>query len=418
MRAGRQLMPSLQRLPLIGFADLARFCAEKRTQAMSQSKTKHAEPKLLNLPARPKILLVRFSALGDVIQTLPILPMLRQQYPDAYVGWAIDAELVPAIEGHELVDRIHACYRKRWFKNIADVSASVQSVREMKKFVKDVRQEHYDVALDVQGLFKTALLTFVSGAKHRIGFAHDREFSRVFYQQAYINRKDYFDPAVHHVDHMAFLTKVLGARLDSYAAPLPPVPPQIESKISNLIGSAFPNRDPIIAIAPGTQWPSKRWSDNHWIELVRLLLQKTSFNLLFVGSPGDRATVARILDAVPASTRISDVSGKTNIPELYAIYRKVQVAVASDTAPLHIAGAAGTPFVFGLFGPTAMVRTAPIGSPNTKLFSTEGQLSCQPCHKKVCPLGTGECLERISAESVFNAIVDAVPEKNMAIGAC
>jgi len=95
--------------------------------------------------------------------------------------------------------------------------------------------------------------------------------------------------------------------------------------------------------------------------------------------------------------------------------RRASAAIAADTAPLHIAGAAETPYVIGLFGPTAKVRTAPIGSPNTILFSTEGTLACQPCHKRVCPLGTGECLERVTAEAVFNAFVESVPQANRAI---
>jgi ADP-heptose:LPS heptosyltransferase len=163
-------------------------------------------------------------------------------------------------------------------------------------------------------------------------------------------------------------------------------------------------------LAPGTQWESKRWSDKQWIELVHRILNYNKFNILFVGSPADRATVARILEELPASPRILDLSGKTSIRELYALFPRVHAAIAADTAPLHIAGAAQTPHVIGIFGPTSMMRTAPIGSPDTRLFSTEGQLSCQPCHKRVCPLGTNECLERISAESIFAALLETVQE--------
>jgi ADP-heptose:LPS heptosyltransferase len=371
---------------------------------------KEIEPKLLTLPARPKILLVRFSALGDVIQTLPILPLIRQRSPDAYLGWAIDAELVPAIEGHKLIDRIHACKRKKWSRDLGAPGRWPAVAREIRDFVKEVRDVKYDVVIDAQSLFKTGLLTWASGAKHKIGFAHGRECSRLFYDTAYINLRQYFDSSVHHVDHMALLTQVLGSGPTTpYSAPLPPVPPSTAAKISNALNQLFRNTNPIIAIAPGTQWPSKRWSDDEWVGLATMILERTAFNVVFVGSPADRQTVARILERLPATKRMADISGKTSIPELYALFPRVIAAIASDTAPLHIAAAAGTPYVFGIFGPTATTRTGPIGSPNTVLFSTEGQLSCQPCNKRVCPLGTGECLKRISAESVFAALVERVP---------
>jgi lipopolysaccharide heptosyltransferase I len=368
------------------------------------------DPEVLSLPARPKVLLVRFSALGDVIQTLPILPLIRQKYPDAYVGWAIDADLVHAIEGHDLVDQIHPCHRKRWSKDMRHPLSWAKTLREMNEFAESVRSVGYDVALDVQGLFKTGLLTFFSGAKHRIGFAHGRELSTMFYQKSYIDRQHYFDPSFHHVDHMALLTRVLGSCRENYSAPLPPVTLGTEIKMASMLDKGFTYRAPIVALAPGTQWESKRWSDTHWIELVHRILNEKKFNILFVGSPADKATVARILEKVPASPRILDLSGKTSIRELYALFPKIHAAIAADTAPLHIAAAAGTPHVIGLFGPTSVTRTSPIGSPDTRLFSTEGQLSCQPCHKRVCPLGTGECLERISAESIFAALLETVKE--------
>lgn len=383
---------------------------------MNQGTTQDNLPELLDLPERPKILLVRFSALGDVIQTLPILPMLRERYPNAFVGWAIDSDLVPAIAGHELVDRIHPCNRKKWFKKL-DPASCKSSIDDMKSFVSGVREVGYDVAIDAQGLFKTALLTYFSGAKHRIGFAHGRECSRFFYDRAYIDKETYFDPTIHHVDHMALLTRSVGSKAEYYSAPLPPVTPEIGAKINALLASGFKTDAPIVAIAPGTQWPSKLWSETHWVKLAQMILEKTDFNLLFVGSPGDKAVVARLLAQLPQSSKCFDVSGKTNIPELYAIFRKVTAAIASDTAPLHIAGAAETPYVFGLFGPTATIRTAPIGSPNTKLFSTEGQLSCQPCHKRVCPLGTDECMKLITAESVFQSLLESVPQTSAASAA-
>lgn len=365
---------------------------------------------LIELPARPKILLVRFSALGDVIQTLPILPILRRRYPDAYIGWAVDNELVPAIEGHTMLDRIHRSHRKRWSKELRNPRNWARVSRELGEFVNDVKSVEYDVALDVQGLLKTALLTFFSGARTRIGFAHGREGSRLFYQHALIGRSEYYDPDQHHVDQMAKLAAAIGCDwTGEYEATLPIVAAETVDKIRQLLWQAFQGNRKIVLLSPGTQWESKKWPEHHWIDLTKRILSDTEFGIVMVGSRGDQAVVARILEHVPDSKgRILDISGKTDIRELYALYAQADAAVASDTAPLHIAGAAATPHVFGLFGPTSTKRTSPIGSPGTQLFSTEGQLSCQPCHKRDCPLGTGECLERIGAQSVFTALVKAL----------
>jgi lipopolysaccharide heptosyltransferase I len=372
-----------------------------------------AKRKELKLPPRPRILLVRFSALGDVVQTLPILPMLRERYPDAHIGWAIDAELVPAIEGHQMLDRIHPCHRKRWIKAVKNPALWNSTLGEMRAFVDDVRSVNYDVALDLQGLLKTALLTRFSGAARRIGFAHGREFSNFFYDEAYINRKDYFAHHVLHIDHMAYLASVIGCEQGEHKLPLPPPTESTREKIDALMADNFSATDAILAVAPGTQWQSKKWPDHHWIALVRRVLKETSLKILFVGSPADAQLAAHIVSAVAADTppgRIVNVAGTTKIQELYYLFTKVQAAIASDTAPLHIAGAAAVPHLFGLFGPTASKRTAPIGSADIQIFTTEGSLRCQPCHKRSCPLKTGECLESVYPDEVFNALVQAIPQ--------
>jgi len=98
---------------------------------------------------------------------------------------------------------------------------------------------------------------------------------------------------------------------------------------------------------------------------------------------------------------------------MYAFYERVQAAVGSDSAPLHIAGAMRVPVVIGIYGPTGYRRTPPIGSPHIKLFSTEGELVCQPCHKRICPLGTTECMKRIVPGQVFRALVDGLHEAEL-----
>ncbi len=359
---------------------------------------------------------MRFSALGDVIQTLPILSMLREGFPDAKIGWAIDTELAPAIEGHSALDYVHRCSRRSWSKALANPANWLQVSREFRAFVDEVRDVGYDVAVDAQGFFKTALLPYLAGIKRRIGYRHGREFSSMFYTERYLERDEYFDPTISHLQHMAELAHSIGAGEVRHTIEPPVVSESARQHVSALLDGAFAAAAPVVAIAPATQWVSKMWPLEHWSALLRQMLEETDLNLIVQGSAADAKVGRQILAGFsPAQLegRICNLFGKLPIPEMYALYERVQAAVGSDSAPLHVAGAMRVPVLIGIYGPTGYRRTPPIGSPQIKLFSTEGELPCQPCHKRVCPLGTTECMKRIMPEEVFRAVVEGLQEAGM-----
>ena len=364
--------------------------------------------------AKPnKILLVRFSALGDVIQTVPILSMLREGFPDAKIGWAIDTELAPAVEGHPALDYIHRCSRRSWMGALMNPAKWAQANAEFRAFVEEVRAVGYDVAVDAQGLFKTALLPYMAGIRRRIGFKHGREFSGIFYTERYLDREEYFDPAVSHLKHMADLARSIGAGEVRYAIEPPVTSAAARRHVSELLDGAFSSDAPVVAIAPATQWVSKAWPEEHWTALLEQLLNETDLNIVLQGSPADAEVGARILRGFSQAQiegRVCNLFGKLPIPEMYALYERVHVAVGSDSAPLHVAGAMRVPVLIGIYGPTGYRRTPPIGSPHINLLSTEGELQCQPCHKRTCPLGTTECMKRIRPEQVFRAVLDGLHE--------
>jgi lipopolysaccharide heptosyltransferase I len=359
---------------------------------------------------------VRFSALGDVIQTLPILSMLREGFPDAKIGWAIDTELAPAIEGHPALDYIHRCSRRSWSRSLTKPAQWANLHGEFGAFVDEVRAVRYDVAIDAQGLFKTALLPYLAGIKRRIGYKHGREFSSAFYTERYLDREEYFDPAVSHLDHMAKLAHSIGAGDVRYTIEAPAISDSGRHNVSELLNGVFASDSTIVAMAPATQWESKQWPEEHWSALIGRLLAETDLNLIVQGSAADIVVGERILRGfAPAQLegRVCNLFGKLPIAEMYALYERVHAAVGSDSAPLHVAGAMRVPVLVGIYGPTGYRRTPPIGSPHIKLFSTEGELACQPCHKRVCRLGTTECLKRITPEEVFRALVEGLQEAGM-----
>jgi len=366
-----------------------------------------------------KILLVRFSALGDVIQTLPILSMLRDGFPDAKIGWAIDTGLAPAIEGHPALDYVHRCSRRSWSKALANPGNWLHVGREFRAFVDEVRDVGYDVAIDAQGLFKTALLPYLAGIKRRIGYRHGREFSSMFYTERYLERDEYFDPAVSHLRHMAELAHSIGAGEVRHTIEPPRITEAARRHVAELLDGAFSNDAPIVAIAPATQWISKQWPLEHWSDLLQRIIRETDLNLIVQGSAADADIGQQILAAFSADQlrgRVCNLFGKLPIPEMYALYERVQVAIGSDSAPLHVAGAMRVPVVVGIYGPTGYRRTPPIGSPHITLLSSEGELACQPCHKRVCPLGTTECMKRISPGEVFCALLEGLGQAQIRFG--
>jgi len=391
-----------------------------------------------------KILLVRFSAFGDVIQTLPILTMLREGFPDAKLGWAIDTELAPAIEGHPGLDYVHRCSRNNWKRAASRTTRWPAVAREFTALVKEIRSVGYDVSIDVQGLFKTALLPYLARIRRRIGYAHGREFSSLFYTDKYLDSSDYFDPTVFHLEHMAGLVRMLDDRPDkcqvapsdpntasaggsdktgtpwrarrsavTYRVQLPAVPELVRGRTTEMLKQAFAQRAPVVAIAPATQWKSKCWPEDYWTTLIQHVLARTNLNVLLIGSSGDAPLADRILSAFQPrqlSGRVCNLFGKAPIQDMYALYEQVEAAIGPDSAPLHVAGAVGVPVLIGIYGPTGYRRTRPVGSPHLKLLTTEGQLSCQPCHERNCPLGTDECMKRIRPDDVFHALLKAMTE--------
>jgi len=383
-----------------------------------QSDAHVAEPPPAIKPG--KILLVRFSALGDVIQTLPILTMLRDGFPDAKIGWAIDTELASAIEGHPALDYVHRCSRRTWSQALSSPAKWSTAARGFRAFVDEVRSVHYDLSIDAQGLFKTALLPYLAGVKRRIGFRHGREFSSVFYTERHLRRGEYFDPAVCHLEHMAHLAHSIGSGDVRYTIEPPRVSESARQHVAELLEGAFAKPAPLIAMAPATQWVRKHWPDEYWVSLISQLLAETDLNLIVQGSAADAPAGERILRAVPPGLRegrVCNLFGKLPIPEMYALYERVDAAVGSDSAPLHIAGAMRVPVLVGIYGPTGYRRTPPVGSPHIKLFSSEGDLACQPCHKRTCPLGTDECMKRVRPEEVLQALLDGLTEAGISFQA-
>lgn len=368
----------------------------------------HAGARNLPLSGTPeRILILRFSALGDVIQTLPLASWLRLRYPNAVIGWAIDEELAGAIEGHVALDHVHRIPRKRWSKSFKKPGSWLQIRREFCEFIDEIKAVNYDLAIDPQSLFKTSFIGFCAGIKHRVGYGHGRELSGLFLNERHLTREEYFDPNVLHMEHLVQLAQAVGCTHTKLDIDAPPTPPDIAAKTDAIVANGFAARKPIVAIAPGTQWDSKLWPESNWTALIESIFSETDMNVLLVGSKGDAPLCARVAQSIKpesGSGRLLDISGQTSIREMYAVYKHCVAAIGPDSAPQHIAGAVKTPCIICIFGPTAFKRTAPVGSPVVQLLSAQAKLECQPCHKSECRFATNECMGLVTPDMVLASL--------------
>ena len=164
-----------------------------------------------------EILIVKLSAIGDVIHTLPSLEALRAQYPESRITWLIEEGALDIIRDHPCLDDIIVSKRKKWIKGIVRPTRCVQTIRECISFFKELRGKDYDIVIDFQGLFKSGILTVLSGGKRRLGYDGTREFSSLFLNE----RVPPIDPDVHAVERYLHLAAYLGTKVNRHGFFIP-----------------------------------------------------------------------------------------------------------------------------------------------------------------------------------------------------
>lgn len=291
------------------------------------------------MPSPRAILLVKLSAIGDVLHGIPVAVALRNAFPLARIAWVVEGRAGDLLEGHSAVDRIVRLPRG-WAKR---PGTWVGLRREM-------RAIDADVAIDMQGLLKSAAVTLLSGSPIRIGHAgaDAREGSWLVTTHRVASR------APHVVERNLGLLAPLGidAVLPRFDMPSwPSARRSMEAFVASLGADAAP-----VVINPGAGWPSKVWAEDRFATVARRLAVEHGRRVVVVwGGGAEHAAAARIAAASGAI-----LAPQTSLQELAELCRLAGLFVSSDTGPLHLAAAVGTPCV-GLFGPVPAVRNGPFG---------------------------------------------------------
>jgi len=289
----------------------------------------------------PRILIVRLSAIGDVIQGMPIACALRERFPEAFLAWAVQEQAACLLRGHAALDEVIALPRG-WLK----------SPRCVWRLRRRLRAMRFDVALDAQGLTKAAVLARLSGAKRRIGFGRPwgRELSR------WINTERVDTPVDHVVDRNLMLLRPLGIESPRVRFGVP------ESLLDRIAAERMIGRvgfeGPFAILNVGAGWPSKLWPTDRFAAAAAELGRRHGLpSLVLWAGDEERAMAERVAAGSAGHARPAPA---TTLTEVAALARRARLFVGSDTGPLHLAAAVGTPCV-GLYGPWPAKRHGPYG---------------------------------------------------------
>ena len=296
---------------------------------------------------RLRILITRLTAIGDCILTVPVLTALRDHFPRAFIAWAIGRSAAPLLEGHAALDEI-----------ISLPGGWLKSPRTVWNLRRRLRQLEFDVAIDPQSLIKSAFVARLAGADHRIGFTgqHGRELSGLLNNELVANTRP------HMVDRSVELLRPLGIENPQVRFDLPRYSATEPSMNRFLRQHGLSRGFALLNIGAG--WPSKLWPDSSFAALAHRLGCAHRLTSVVVWAGDEELRRAR--EIVATSPQHTVLAEPTSLVELATLARQAAVFVGSDTGPLHLAAAVGTPCV-GLYGPTRPEDCGPYGDQHIAL---------------------------------------------------
>lgn len=328
-----------------------------------------------------RILIVRLGSLGDIVHALPVVAALRSRFPDVLLDWVVDER------NRDILDLVRGIDHR-----VVLPTQSTSVWVGVWRTIRELRRRNYDVALDLQGLLKSAIVARVSGARRVVGFPplQLRERSaRYFHTETGMPVQG---------GHVVGMNLTLAAALDATTEtaefpleiPVSPAPAAVRQSL----GVGDDGR--YVLLNPGAAWPNKRWPPTRFGELAKWLWSTRSLRSGVLWGPGERP----IAESVAAcSNGAAVMTPETSVADLVALVAEASLVVSGDTGPLHLAAAAGAPIV-GIYGPTDPARNGP-WAPDDVTVSRFSQCSCH--HRRRCRATTW-CVEGISTEEVIGAV--------------
>jgi len=340
------------------------------------------------------ILIVKLSAIGDVVHTLPSLAALRKLYPKSHITWVVEEASSDIIRGHPYLDRVIISRRKRWIENLKKFHDIKITISEIRLFIKTLRDRKYDLVIDFHGLSKSSMIVILGGGKRKLGYDSMQELSGLF-----LNEKIPEDMEKHAVDRYLDFIRYLGTDIDNPEFYIP-IEEENRTRVETLLkANGIDINEPFVTVNPVAFWDTKLWEDVKFARLCDRIAEDLKQKVVFTGNSGDgRIKHIQSMMNFPSV----NLEGQTTLKDLAYLYKLSVLLVTTDSGPMHIAAAMNAPTV-ALFGPTDPSRTGPYGKGH---IVVRKKMSCSPCFLKQCD--TKRCMKEITVEEVFEAAMQVV----------
>jgi heptosyltransferase I len=336
----------------------------------------------MNDHAQPRFLIIRLSAIGDCILTMPLACALRDAYPNAWIGWVAEKAGASLLYDHPALDEV-----------IVAPKGCLRSPSKLWDMRGKLRALRVDTTLDPQGLLKSAAFAWLTGAKRRIGFRAPvgREMSPWLNNTLVTNRQP------HVVDRYRELLSPLGVQPTPVRFDVPD-PPQAHRSMSAWLYSQQLDHQPLAILNPGAGWDSKVWPAERYATVSRFLLEEHSLRTIVVWAGERERMWAK--NIVAQSAGAAAIAPNTTLPDLAALLRLSTLFVGSDTGPLHLAAAVGIPCV-GIYGPTEPAESGPYGDMHRCVQTYFQTGSCRERRR-----GPDDAMRAVTVEQVTAACAD------------
>lgn len=341
------------------------------------------------------ILIIKLSAIGDVVHSLPLLEVLKDRFPLSKIDWVVEEDASGIIEDHPDIDQLIIFPRKNWIKRFIKKGEYRSVGKEVVNFLKELKKKKYDIIVDLQGLFKSGILTFIARGRRKIALNGGREASSIFVNE----RVAIPDPNIHALERYLYIARYLGVTELDWNGQIPIH--NTDKRYVNHLLKKIGNGRTLIAVNPMAKWETKLWGLDRFACLADRIKEELNAVVIFTGSESDTKPIKTILSRM--NTSALNLAGKTTLKELAYLYQKCAIVISTDTGPMHIAAAMTSPVVIALFGPTSPFKTGPYGAKHRVIRTG---LECSPCFKKKCD--DMSCMKKIAVEMVFEAVKEVL----------
>ena len=334
------------------------------------------------------ILVIRLYFIGDVLLSTPVIEALGRRFPDARLTVLVKKRCGDILTGNPYVDEVMV------YDNVDHYHSPLWIWR----LARELRRRRFSLSVDLTGDQRSSWMVLAADPAFRVGVNHAG-------MGFLLDRRTPYRATGHVVDHLLTTVESLGATLSAPAPRMYLTDEERAAAGALLADVGVDAGSGVLALSPGANWPFRRWRPERFGELAALARERLGLASVVLGSSDD----AGLAEAAVASSSGAAVSlaGRTSPRGLAAVLEEARAFVGSDSGPMHIAAAVGTP-VIGLFGPNTPERFGPRGAPSRVLWK---RFACSPCSQKKCVRPNGTCMDAITVGEVLHALESLLSEE-------